>query len=72
MVAEWLNAAVLKGELSLSHSVRLSPFLPRYVCRSLTLLSLSIRSEPAGAALSPHNIPQSLFRETRLGPPKGR
>ena len=32
VVAEWLKAAVLKGDPPLSHSVRLSPSPPRYVC----------------------------------------
>jgi hypothetical protein len=57
VVAEWLNAAVLKGDPPLSHRVRFSPSLPRSVSRPLTPLSGCVRQNPMPGAQSPHKTP---------------
>jgi hypothetical protein len=58
-VAEWLKAAVLKGDPPLSHSVPLSPSLPRSVCTQRAPLSGSVRLSPVPVAPSPHKIPHT-------------
>ncbi len=59
VVAEWLKAAVLKGDPPVSHSVRLSPAPPCCVCTWRAAVSRSVPLTPLRAARSPHKTPHS-------------
>jgi hypothetical protein len=59
VVAEWLKAAVLKGDPPLSHSIRLSPPPSCSVCRRSQAESVSVRGGPPRGAESPHKVPHT-------------